>query len=592
MVQKSNKEQDAEEEFKINYAWLIPRAAIMGPVRGAYQGASVYKLLFVTLGILLSMVIPFAKWIILSTIAVYSIVETIKYIRNEIAEQKKLWLQKKALSKRKEEGIGHEIEKEALLPEKKSTWASLSEKIFDYVEVAIRSFKDSGKLVLSAFFLLGLNYKAHLFIAHPIILYATIGFATVFGIMGFVELHSLNKRKKEIQTLHTEKKQYTSQLREELSKNENLQIDEKSSPVYVQVKYEKKYGKPNAFQKPNKLPSSELHKGRMFVHVFTGIVNGAYLCVTMFFLSGVFFPALGINPLLMLGGSITAGGLFAVRFGAEERRRQQQEFAAKEKLEYYKQRYKSICNTLIEEYTPTQIEEITSNLSTNPQYNPEPKHTPKLAKADHLIQGICSRVRHVGRGFKNSSKLIMAALLIAGIGFATHGLATIIPISIAVATYCGLTFLEFNTKSNSIKRVADLKTETKALKAKMIELQRAMLISDQQMPQAVENPLPVTAEEHNQVETKKWQKAMRTSFEDPSFFIASHRKSTNSKPELKPRPLTLIYPERNSIKINLQKTSFFPAAKIKKLILPSASCSQQARGYRSLTPVTSPIATV
>ena len=35
------KQQDLQEnEFHISYARLIPRAVIMGPIRGAYQGAA------------------------------------------------------------------------------------------------------------------------------------------------------------------------------------------------------------------------------------------------------------------------------------------------------------------------------------------------------------------------------------------------------------------------------------------------------------------------------------------------------------------------------------------------------------------------
>lgn len=490
-----------QEKFSVNYAWLIPRAAIMGPIRGAYQGASVYKLFLVTLSIVFGIYVPFAPWIILSALVTYSAIEAVKYFRNEINEQKKLWKRQQALDARKKEYVAVQlVPAPDPQPEEKKlseNVLSLGEKIYDHTETFIRSFKDSGKLVLSCLFLSGLSYKMGLFLTHPTLFFVAIGIAITFAVMGFIEYHMQGKRKDEIKNLKAEKKAYTAKVCNAFNAQEELAIiDENSSVAEVKVAYKKHYGTEKEYQKPA-FTFADMSKPRLLLHGFSGLVNGAYLCVTMFFLSTVLLPTLGFHPFLMLSSAMVSGGLFTAKFIAEEWRRQKQEFEAKAKLDFYEKERDAVYHNLFflnpdlaEKYT--NIREVT------------PKTTSSLEKADGLLSGLFSRTRHVGRAFKNSSKFTLALFLVAGTSVVVIGPAAIIPVSIFVVAFCSLSIVEFNTKSNALKRIEHAKQEKKVVKKQIHALRQALLMAEQQknkvaVPGAADckHELPATASTTN-----------------------------------------------------------------------------------------------
>jgi len=493
------------DEFSPNYPRLIARTMLMGPLRGGYQGASAWKLLFVVGSVLLGFTVPFANWIILSAVGFYAVVETIKYYRNELKAQKTFSTRENAFEKSKKEHKETEKEyplltaskldstpKPSFIQSVKAAFTmdnlkqifsfdnllSIGETVYTRSEVAIRSFKDSAKLVFTTLFLTGVSYKVGLFAVHPALCFGALAFASVFGIMAFIEEYTNNKRDNESEKLKQKKKAMTETTHAHLCK---ALVDEKlddttmlDTAATVNVWHEKLCSKKeiNETEKPKFKPG----KLKLLLHWFCGFINGSYLCSTLFLLSTAFFGAIGLFPIIMLASSTIAGGLSSIKFTTDEWRRQKDKFNAQTKLDLCYEERKALYQELFE-----------LNRSKAQQYDVKveiPKKTPSLPeKIADFFASPCSRIRHLGRAFKNSTKLMLAAFLVGSTGLATMGLAALIPVSIFVILYCGLTLVEFNTKSNAKHCTKDLKEKKKAVKEQIYDLKLAIINENKDKPQ-------------------------------------------------------------------------------------------------------------
>jgi hypothetical protein len=473
----------------LQLAKLVLRAAIMGPIRGAYQGASALKLLFAAISLLFGLFIPFVHSALWSAIGLYAVVETIKFGRKEWEEQKALFTAKQALAARQAtyKNIISSEDNHPSQPDRKEEHHALTvaDRVYTYVELVVRSFKDSAKLFMTTLFLSGISYKAGLLATHPILCGFAIGFAALFSIAAFFEEYRSNQRKKTGNDYKAQKKMLTVQVRDSLetSVKEKRILDNPNSPLAVNARYKKlqEHKQDEQYQNPT-FTRKHISKARLLLHGFCGFINGAYLCATVFMLTSVFFHAFGFHPIALLVSAIISGGLHAAHSTKKEWRCQQQEFLAENKYRFYRTQYE----TLQQSCSPAAIAQ--SAAATTPR--PEEKST--LTIVADIIASPFSRIRHLGRAFKNATKLSLAAFLVAGASVVGLGLPAIIPVSIFVGFFCCVSIVQFNTDSNAKKRIKQWKTETKNIKNKIYLLKKAELDirAEASQPIAIAPPNP------------------------------------------------------------------------------------------------------